>query len=165
MKTTLSVMAVRAMSPQQMVRQFHETFGHPIATKPGMISKERLLERLDYIRSEVNELEDAIEAKDLIEIADALGDAMYFVLGTFVELGVNSQKIMAEIHMSNMTKLWSHDEVNNCDDYLMDAYELTPADVQFKPTDLGVVCLRRSDNKVLKSPSFVPPDLKELVGL
>ena len=45
-----------------------------------------------------------MEAEDLIKIADAIGDILYFVYGDAVAYGIPVIPVFNEIHRSNMTK-------------------------------------------------------------
>ena len=93
------------MNIQALVQEFHETFGHPVALTPGLIPKERAAFRVSLIEEELQELKDAIEAGDLVEIADALGDLEVVVNGTALEYGIRMPEVVREIHASNMSKL------------------------------------------------------------
>ena len=63
------------MNIQALVQEFHETFGHPVALTPGLISKERAAFRVSLIEEELQELKDAIEAAGL-----GVGDGYYTTL-------------------------------------------------------------------------------------
>ena len=93
------------MNIQALVQEFHETFGHPVALTPGLISKERAAFRVSLIEEELQELKDAIEAGDLVEIGDALGDLEVVINGTGLEYGIRLPEVVREIHASNMSKL------------------------------------------------------------
>ena len=57
--------------------------------------------RRSLIQEELNELEDS---RNLVELADAIGDLMYVVIGTAIAYGIDMEPIFNEIHRSNMTK-------------------------------------------------------------
>ena len=97
--------AISRPSHQALVREFHEAFGHPVADKPALIPWARGIKRADFIQEELDEYEDAVRVDDLVEIADALGDILYFVYGTAVEYGIDLDPVFREIHESNMSKL------------------------------------------------------------
>ena len=89
-----------------MVKKFHEVFGLPIHHSPLIPDQDRIELRLRLIREEFDELTGATYAHDLVEIADALGDLLYVIQGMALEFGIPLDLVLAEIHRSNMTKLW-----------------------------------------------------------
>lgn len=146
----------REPTPAEAVEEFHRTFGLPVLEKPELV-EERVELRLDLIREELAELAEAAAAGDLTEVADALGDLLYVVYGTALEFGIPLDRVMAEIHRSNMTKLWTAEEaavaVAN-----PDRYPEGRRPHRAVPTDGGVV-VYREDGKVLKGPRWSPPDI------
>lgn len=117
-----------------MVREFHETFGHPVADTPGLIDRERALLRYRLIAEELEELHSAILDNNLVEIADALTDLRYVTEGAALEWGIPADDCFAEVHDSNMSKLGEDG----------------------KP-------IHRADGKVLKGPNFWEPDLESIL--
>jgi predicted HAD superfamily Cof-like phosphohydrolase len=87
------------MTPEEMLREFHEA-AHQVG---GGFGTARL--RQELLDSEVQELRDAIAAGDRVLAADALADIVYVAVGTAVRLGIPFDKVLAEVHRSNMTKL------------------------------------------------------------
>ena len=83
---------------QASVEEFMVKFGHeafPTLSKEELNSK--LLKdfpekintlRFLLIREEFNELKEGVKNNDMVEIADAIGDSLYVVLGTFVSHGL-----------------------------------------------------------------------------
>ena len=57
------------------------------------------------IREELDELKDAIEKKDIKEVADALTDILYVTYGAGHAFGINLDKCFDEVQDSNMSKL------------------------------------------------------------
>lgn len=88
---------------QDMVRQFHQSFRHPVATRPAPLSPERVANRAKWLAEEVDEFR---QAKTLDEQADAIVDLVYFALGTLVEMGVDGAPLFQIVHDANMKKLW-----------------------------------------------------------
>ncbi len=88
-----------------MVREFHAKFGFTTNDRPTLLDEELFKVRHTHTLSELGELWDAyyIE-KDLSKIADAIGDAVYFLKGTANAFGIDLEPIFEEIHRSNMTK-------------------------------------------------------------
>jgi predicted HAD superfamily Cof-like phosphohydrolase len=84
---------------------------------------------------ELGELQEAIDACSVVDIADALGDLVYVLYGTALTFGINLDAVVAEIHRSNMSKLGSDN----------------------RP-------VMRSDGKVLKGRNYSPPDIAAALG-
>jgi len=97
------------LKQQKMVQKFHEIFKHPVCNTPTMIKSERANARADWMREEIEEF---LEAKDIVEQADAMGDLLYFCLGSCVEMGVDIEPIFEIIQQSNMNKIWSDGTVH-----------------------------------------------------
>lgn len=71
----------------------------------------------------------------IIGQADALTDALYFILGSFVELGVKPYNLFNVVQQSNMSKLFKDEQGNLYPKY-------------------------REDGKILKSENFIAPEPK-----
>lgn len=90
---------------QQMVTDFHRAMGQPVGdTSSPSLAEDRTL-RLDLISEEFAELEVALHYNDLVEVADALGDLLYVVIGSAVTWGIDIAAVFETIHRSNMTKV------------------------------------------------------------
>lgn len=91
------------------VVDFNEKFGAVTHTipQPGIIKEQpKLIDlRMNLIREEMRELEDAVKNNDFIETIDALGDILYVVYGFGSAIGVNMDEAFDLIHKSNMSKL------------------------------------------------------------
>ena len=87
------------------VREFHKIFLHPVADKPTTTINEVL--RYKLMSEENLEYLEAATNKDLVGIADALGDQLYILCGTILAHGMQDLivDVFNEIHDSNMTKL------------------------------------------------------------
>lgn len=88
---------------QQMVREFHQAFGHPVADRPAMLKPDRVIARANWMAEEVTEFR---RARNLEDQADAMIDLLYFALGTLVEMGVEGEPLFHIVHKANMEKLW-----------------------------------------------------------
>jgi len=147
--------------PIEDVKQFHETFGHPVAIRPVLIPKERLLNRIDWIISELEELKKAHEEGDIVEVADALADAQYFLSGTVIEFGLGDlfPKVFTEVQRSNMSKACnSHEEAYDT----MVSYQKQNVITHINDS-LGnglYTVVRASDGKTLKSINWSEPNLE-----
>lgn len=85
------------------VGKFHKAFRHPVSEKPTMLSAERLSQRNIWVQEE---LEEALEAIDVVGQADAMIDAIYFLMGSLVEMGVKPQAVFEIVQEANMAKIF-----------------------------------------------------------
>ena len=88
------------------VAEFHTKFRHPVLPNPTIPGKDRCALRVSLIAEELKELEEAIEANDLVEVADALADIQYVLSGAVCEFGMANvfKDMFEEVHRSNMSK-------------------------------------------------------------
>jgi|688.fasta_scaffold00261_60 predicted HAD superfamily Cof-like phosphohydrolase len=116
--------------------EFHSTFGHTIETSPCSQSDTMGYLRYNLGKEELDEYIHANEMDDPIEIADALTDQLYILLGTIVAHGMQDiiEECFDEVHRSNMSKLG----------------------LDGKP-------VYREDGKILKGPNYIKPDLGKIV--
>ena len=124
------------------VKEFHEVFNHPVTGKPTLFpsgdveSDTRLANlRVNLIKEELGELCDALEAEDVVEVADALGDILVVTLGAALVWGIPIKDVFDEIHRANMSKL---DPETG------------------KP-------IFREDGKIMKGSAYAPPDVKSII--
>lgn len=103
-----------SMTNFEKVKQFNESFNvehltnidkNVFDTHPDMVKL-----RLSLITEEFHELEDAIAAKDMSEVRDALADILYVVYGMQHCLGIKGDKDFDIVHDSNMSKLCVSEE-------------------------------------------------------
>ena len=93
------------MSNFESVKKFMKTFGQEVKEKAEFPSEKITLLRYDLIREDLEELKDAIEKKDIKEVADALTDILYVTYGAGHAFGINLDKCFEEVQSSNMSKL------------------------------------------------------------
>src|SRR5210317_502588 len=88
------------------VAKFHRLFNLPIEKNPVIPSKKRCELRVSLLAEELDELRDAIEDGDLVEVADALADLQYVLSGAILEFGLADKfkSIFDEVQRSNMSK-------------------------------------------------------------
>ena len=84
---------------------FMKTFGQKVKKKASLSSEKVNKLRLDLIKEELDELKEAIQKKDLIEVADALTDILYVTYGAGHAFGINLDDCFEEVQNSNMSKL------------------------------------------------------------
>ncbi len=95
------------MSNFENVRKFMEIFGQEIKEKASFPEDKIASLRYELIEEELGELKDAIEKKDIKEVADALTDILYVTYGAGHAFGINLDKCFLEVQNSNMSKLGS----------------------------------------------------------
>ena len=93
------------MSNFSKVGTFMKTFGQDVKTKPSFSTEKINKLRIDLIKEELNELTEAMNNKDLLEVADALTDILYVTYGAGHAFGIDLDKCFEEVQNSNMSKL------------------------------------------------------------
>ena len=93
------------MSNFESVKKFMQTFGQEVKEKPGFPNNKIISLRYDLINEELAELKDAINKKDIKEVADALTDILYVTYGAGHAFGIDLDKCFEEVQNSNMSKL------------------------------------------------------------
>ena len=116
------------------VGTFMKTFGQEVKTKPSFSTDKINKLRLDLIKEELTELTEAMNNKDLLEVADALTDILYVTYGAGHAFGINLDKCFEEVQNSNMSKL----------------------DENGKP-------IYNEHGKVMKGPNYFKPDLSKFL--
>ena len=117
------------------VGTFMKTFGQEVKTKPSFSTDKINKLRLDLIKEELTELTEAMNNKDLLEVADALTDILYVTYGAGHAFGINLDKCFEEVQSSNMSKLGKDG----------------------KP-------IYNEKGKVMKGPNYFKPDLNKFVA-
>jgi len=117
------------------VKKFMETFGQEVKEKAEFPSNKITSLRYELIKEELDELKDAIEKKDIKEVADALTDILYVTYGAGHAFGINLDKCFEEVQNSNMSKLGADG----------------------KP-------IYNEKGKVMKGPNYFKPDLNKFVA-
>ena len=93
------------MSNFKSVKKFMETFGQEIKEKASFPNDKITSLRYDLIKEELDELKEAIDKKDIKEVADALTDILYVTYGAGHAFGIDLDKCFEEVQNSNMSKL------------------------------------------------------------
>lgn len=151
------------MSNFEKILEFNKSFGITTNTTPQkdiFDTDPKLVKyRLSLIEEEVKELKDGIEAKDFVEVTDAIGDILYVVLGCAASFGLNADEVFDLVHKSNMSKLCvSEDEAKDTVEWYKinekERYD-TPA---YRRSDNGThwVVFNESTMKILKSINYKP---------
>ena len=122
------------MTNFEKVKLFMQTFGQEVKTKASFSDEKTNQLRLDLISEELEELKNAMEDKDLLEVADALTDILYVTYGAGHAFGIDLDKCFDEVQNSNMSKL----------------------DENGKP-------IYNESGKVMKGPNYFKPDLSKFL--
>ena len=96
------------MTNFKSVKKFMEKFGQEIKEKASFPDDRITSLRYDLIKEELGELKEAMDKKDIKEVADALTDILYVTYGAGHAFGVNLDKCFEEVQNSNMSKLGSN---------------------------------------------------------
>lgn len=123
-------------TPLAIVREFHERFGVPVVDSPKLPDLDRALLRYQLITEEYEEFREASANRNLIEVADSLADMVYVIYGTALEYGIDLDRVLDEVHRSNMSKVWSDGSIHY-----------------------------RGDGKVLKPPTYSKADIAGVLGV
>jgi predicted HAD superfamily Cof-like phosphohydrolase len=175
-------------SPNDLVSEFHETYGHPIrSAEEPTVDYDRVHMRYALIAEEFAELTEAIYGsqarrliedrvslvqdysdhrnRDVVETADALADMVYVIYGMALESGIPLDEVLEEVQRSNMSKLppcaaCSGKGVGDFDTKYF--YHRTMQCPICNGSGMGEP-LRREDGKILKGPNFSEPNIKKIL--
>ena len=118
------------------VKTFMNTYGQEVKNTPEFPDSKIVELRIDLIQEELNELKEAINNNDIIEVADALTDILYVTYGAGHSFGVDLDSCFNEVQNSNMSKLGDDG----------------------KP-------IYNESGKVMKGPNYFKPNIKKIIGL
>ena len=122
------------MSNFEKVKNFMTIYGQEVKESASFPDENIIKLRLKLIKEELEELEQALNDKNLLEVADALTDILYVTYGAGHSFGINLDACFKEVQRSNMSKL----------------------DENGKP-------IYNEYGKVMKGPNFSKPNLKQFI--
>ncbi len=93
------------MTNFEKVRLFMKTYGQEVKDKAGFSDVQTNKLRIDLIKEELEELNEAMQDENLLEVADALTDILYVTYGAGHAFGIDLDKCFEEVQNSNMSKL------------------------------------------------------------
>ena len=93
------------MTNFEKVRIFMKTYGQEVKDKAGFSDARTNKLRIDLIKEELDELTEAMQDENLLEVADALTDILYVTYGAGHAFGIDLDKCFEEVQSSNMSKL------------------------------------------------------------
>ena len=87
------------------VKKFMQKFKQEVKLKPSFPDDNIIKLRINLIKEELLELEEALNEKNIEETADALTDILYVTYGAGHAFGIDLDKCFDEVQKSNMSKL------------------------------------------------------------
>lgn len=146
-----------------LVAEFHNTFQHPVLSQPCIPDEKRCKLRVDLIAEELRELEEAIAAKDIVAVADALCDIQYVLSGAILEFGLGGKfnDLFLEVQRSNMSKAClSEEEAQRTVAFYKEA---KGTECQYHQVGDKWLVYRSADQKTIKSVGYSPADLEAVL--
>ena len=123
------------MTNFEKVKLFMDTYGQEVKDKAEFSDAKTNKLRIDLIKEELEELTQAMNDKNLLEVADALTDILYVTYGAGHAFGIDLDKCFDEVQNSNMSKLGEDG----------------------KP-------IYNESGKVMKGPNYFKPDLAKFIN-
>ena len=123
------------MTNFEKVKLFMDTYGQEVKDKAEFSDEKTNKLRIDLIKEELEELTQAMNDKNLLEVADALTDILYVTYGAGHAFGIDLDKCFDEVQNSNMSKLGEDG----------------------KP-------IYNESGKVMKGPNYFKPDLLKIIN-
>ena len=123
------------MTNFEKVKLFMDTYGQEVKDKAEFSDAKTNKLRIDLIKEELEELTQAMNDKNLLEVADALTDILYVTYGAGHAFGIDLDKCFDEVQNSNMSKLGEDG----------------------KP-------IYNETGKVMKGPNYFKPDLTKFIN-
>lgn len=116
---------------QEIIYKWERQAGFYSPPIPKLANLDIMKFRLNLIKEEVAELEDALYQGDIVEAADALADIIWVVYGTAHAFGMDLDDLIEEVGRSNNTKL------------------------------IGSALRKKRGLKVQKGPAYEPPKIEQ----
>ena len=123
------------MTNFEKVKLFMNTYGQEVKDKAEFSDAKTNKLRIDLIKEELEELTQAMNDNNLLEVADALTDILYVTYGAGHAFGIDLDKCFDEVQNSNMSKLGEDG----------------------KP-------IYNESGKVMKGPNYFKPDLLKFIN-
>jgi len=146
-----------------LVADFHNTFKHPILSKPAIPDENRCKLRVALLAEELKEMEVAILENDLVGVADALCDLQYVLSGAILEFGLGDKfkALFDEVQRSNMSKACNSEE--EAEQTVQHYKQKDGTECYYRQEAGKWLVYRKSDNKTIKSINYSPADLDKFL--
>ena len=92
----------------QLVKQFQQIAQQPVSCEPKKLDLDRVRIRAKWMQEELDEF---CTADSIYSQADALTDLLYYLMGAFVEMGIEPSCLFRVVHSANMRKLQNQSAV------------------------------------------------------
>lgn len=142
------------------VEEFNSTFGKPNNYQPTIPNDKKLTDFVvNFIKEETDELSEAIENRDIVEVLDAICDLLYVAVGNATMVfGLKDKLLPAyeEVQASNMSKSCSTEEEAQ---ETVEVRSVQYGPCYYKKVGDRYVVYRTEDDKVMKSINYFPPNL------
>lgn len=159
--------------PTKLVNEFHKFFGLPTPNGPRVLEGKECYFRDALLTEEYLELHDELhrEPGNLAAQYKEAADLAYVLYGWDQHAGGALSAVLEEVHRSNMTKLW---ECWDCDgtgeipvgvelDFDSGMYDAADIEDCVGCQGTGRRAKYREDGKVLKPPTYEPPDIQKVL--
>ena len=146
------------------VAEFHRTFQAPVLDSPQLPDASRCQLRVALLAEELDELREAIDAQDIVAVADALCDLQYVLSGAVLEFGLGDQfkTLFDEVQRSNMSKACQTIEEAEA---TVAQYRSKGVDCHYTESAGTYLVFRDADRKTLKSVNYSPADLATILNV
>ena len=118
------------------VKEFMQKFKQEVKSEPSFPDENIIKLRINLIKEELLELEEALNEKNIEATAAALTDILYVTYGAGHAFGIDLDKCFDEVQKSNMSKL---DKFGNP--------------------------IYNNQGKVMKGPLYFKPDFKKILNI
>lgn len=145
------------------VAEFHRTFHAPVLDSPQIPDAGRCQLRVALLAEELDELREAIDAQDIVAVADALCDLQYVLSGAVLEFGLGDRfkALFDEVQRSNMSKACQTIEEAEA---TVAQYRSKGVDCYYTESAGTYLVFRDADRKTLKSVNYSPADLETILN-
>lgn len=147
----------------ESVKEFHQTFNHPVLSNPTIPDNSRCELRINLMQEELNEIKEGIKNNDIVEVADGLCDLMYVLAGSIHEFGLGDkfEELFKEVQRSNMSKACDNEyEAKLTVEHY---FKKDGTIAEYKQKGDKWIVYRTSDNKLLKSINYSSANLEQII--
>ena len=151
------------MNELEQVKEFSKEFGYLVAKKPSFPDPKIIKLRIELMREELKEIEEAIENKDLPNLCKELADLDYVLKGSILSFGMGDiyTDSFKEVHRSNMSKTCDTIKEAKETAIFYQREKKLPTDIIENPNTGTFSVINRSTGKLVKSKSYTNADMNQ----